>query len=161
MPMENQEVPADNSAWLPLHAEELFAAHVRAEREKRGWTQAKLARQLTLRDVPISQSGVAKLERADSETRRPLRLFEAAAIADLFEMSVDEMIGTLVPDSEEHQRYLEAWTRYQGALAAVVAARRALAEAEEAADLAEVEEAAAAVTMRDAKAAGGDYGKHR
>jgi len=171
--MENQEVKvqqwvirdvptdSDSTRWLPLAAEELFAAHVRTEREKRKWTQAKLASQLKRRDVPISQSGIAKLERADNETRRPIRLVEAAAIADLFEMSVDEMIGTVVPESDEHRRYLEASGRHQRASAAVQAARRELAEAEEAAELAHVEMLAAVVMMGSVKAAGGDYGEHQ
>lgn len=155
--MENQEAvaqqwviqdPHSGATWLPLVAEELFAAHVRTEREKLGWTQAKLARQLDLRGVRISQSGIAKLERADNETRRPIRLTEAAAIADLFEMSVDEMIRTLVPESDEHRRYLEASEREQRAIAAVQAARRELAEAEEAAELAAAQVAVAVAVIR-------------
>ena len=175
MPMENHEVqkwvirdvvrdlPTDSDSgatWLPLVAEELFAAHVRTEREKRGWTQAKLSRQLTLRGVTIGQSGIAKLERADNDTRRPIRLVEAAAIADLFEMTLDQMISTLVPDSDEHRRFIEARERQERALVAVQAARRELAEAEAAADSARAQVALAVAMMGTAKAAGGDYGEH-
>ncbi len=73
--------------WLPLVAERLFAAHVRRGREARGWTQAFLAEQLSARGVPLSQSGVAKLERSDDSTRRPIRLNEAAALAALLQLN--------------------------------------------------------------------------
>lgn len=140
--MENHNGEAETQTWLPLAAEELFAAQVRTEREKRGLTQAKLARQLALRGVSISQSGIAKLERADNETRRPIRLYEAAALADLFGKSLDEMFA-VVPTSPEHARWLEAFEQQSRALGDLIAARRALAEAEEAARLAEAEEAEA------------------
>jgi len=91
--------------------------------------------------VRISQSGVAKLERADAETRRPIRLEEAAAIASLFELSLDDMTTTLLPSNEEHRRLMEAAERRSRALGDLIAARNALAEAEAAAEQAQAEEA--------------------
>jgi len=148
MPMENQAKPGsrfnlglehneDGTAiWLPLLAERLFAANLKQERESRRMTQAALARQMTLRDVPLSQSAVAKLEREDDATRRPLRLVEAAALAGFFHRSIDDMVTTLVPTDEWHARLLEAQRAQQDALQDQVAAMQALAEAEAAVEAA-------------------------
>jgi len=147
MPMGNHKKPWDDGpVWLPLVAEHLFAANLRLERESRGMTQAALARQMTLREVPLSQSAIAKLEREDDDARRPIRLVEAAALAEFFEKSIDDMTRMLVPESDEHRRLIEALNARSRALGDLVAARQALAEAEESA-----EKAVAAV--KDAEAA--------
>lgn len=121
---------AEGLVWLPLVAERLFAAHVRASREARGWTQAELAEQLSAREVPLSQSGVAKLERSDDSTRRPIRLNEAAALAALFQQSLRDMTQTRAAESPEQRRLLEARRRYGEAMAAVALVRSDLAVAE-------------------------------
>jgi transcriptional regulator with XRE-family HTH domain len=117
--------------WLPLVAERLFAAHVREQRDARGWTQSVLADQLTARGVPLSQSGVAKLERPDDSTRRPIRLNEAAAIASLLHQSLRDMTQTRAAECPEQRRLTEARQRYGEAAAAVTLARRDLASAEQ------------------------------
>jgi transcriptional regulator with XRE-family HTH domain len=121
---------AEGLVWLPLVAERLFAAHVREGREARGWTQAVLAEQLSARGVPLSQSGVAKLERSDDSTRRPIRLNEAAALAALFQQSLRDMTQTRAAESPEQRRLLEAKQRYSEAMAAVAHAQRDLRDAE-------------------------------
>jgi transcriptional regulator with XRE-family HTH domain len=136
MPMEHDEqiqlfADAEGLVWLPLVAERLFAAHVREGRVARGWTQAVLAEQLSARGVPMSQSGVAKLERSDDSTRRPIRLNEAAALASLFRQSLRDMTQTRAAASPEQRRLLEAKQRYTEAMAAVALAQRDLADAEQ------------------------------
>jgi transcriptional regulator with XRE-family HTH domain len=119
----------ESLVWLPAVAERLFAAHVREGREKRGWTQAVLAEKLSARGVPLSQSGVAKLERTDDSTRRPIRLNEAAALAALFQQSLRDMTQTRPPQSPEQRRVLEAKQRLSEATAAAAIAERELAVA--------------------------------
>jgi len=119
---------AEGLVWLPLVAERLFAAHVR---EGRGWTQAALAEQLSARGVPLSQSGVAKLERSDDSTRRPIRLNEAAALAALFQQSLRDMTQTRASENPEQRRLLEAKQRYSEAMAAVALVQRDLTIAEQ------------------------------
>lgn len=130
------EVAQSGAMWLPLVAEQFFAGHLRQEREARGMTQAALARALTLRDVPLSQSAIAKLEREDDATRRPIRLVEAAAIASFLGRSLDDMITKVPPESEQHRAYLEARQAESDAYHEVQAATRALADAEAAAEAA-------------------------
>jgi len=122
---------AEGLVWLPLFAERLFAAHVREGREGRGWTQAALAEQLSARGVPLSQSGVAKLERSDDSTRRPIRLNEAAALAALFQQSLRDMTQTRASENPEQRRLLEAKQRYSEAMAAVALVQRDLTIAEQ------------------------------
>ena len=125
-----RDISAGLAVWLPLVAEQFFAGHLRQEREARGLTQAALARALTLRDVPLSQSAIAKLEREDDATRRPIRLVEAAAIASFLGKSLDDMITLPPPENEQHRAYLEARQAESDAYHEVLAARRALADAE-------------------------------
>jgi transcriptional regulator with XRE-family HTH domain len=98
----------ETDTWTPLWAERTFATHVKNLRDINGLTQAALARALTQRGVPLNQPAIARLERSDDKTRRPIRLVEAAAIAEYFGKSLDEMTSTVVPISEEHRALLEA-----------------------------------------------------
>ncbi|WP_154402710.1 helix-turn-helix transcriptional regulator [Nocardioides speluncae] len=120
----------DGIVWAPLVAERFFAGNLRLEREARGMTQAALARLMASRDVPLSQSAVAKLEREDDATRRPLRLFEAAALAQTFDRTVDDMCLSVAPLNDEHRDLLEAERQQQTALRDQVAAAQQLAQAE-------------------------------
>lgn len=121
MPVKN----VSDTVWLPLLAERFFAANVKMEREARGMTQAELARVMTGRGVPLSQSAIAKLEREDDETRRPISLTEAAALAALFDnRSLNEM--TTTPAEQASRAVVEAKTRQQATLYNVMAAEAAL-----------------------------------
>ena len=68
-----------------------FRRTVRQERERRGWSQKELAQRLTERGVPIDASAIAKIE--SNKRARVVRLDEAAALADLFGLSIDTLIG--------------------------------------------------------------------
>jgi transcriptional regulator with XRE-family HTH domain len=71
-----------------------FGKQVRAERDRRGWSQEELAKRLTDKGIPTYPSTIAKIE---SESRpRAARLGEASAIADLFEVSLDTLLGRAV-----------------------------------------------------------------
>ena len=64
---------------------------MRAERERRGWSQEELAKRLTDKGVDTYASTVAKIE--SEKKPRAVRLAEAAAIADLFDVSLDTLLG--------------------------------------------------------------------
>lgn len=68
-----------------------FGSRVRRERELRGWSQEELAKRLTDKGIPVYASTIAKIE-SEKKPRAP-RLGEAAGIADLFDMSLDALLG--------------------------------------------------------------------
>ncbi len=68
-----------------------FGKRVRRERERQGWNQEELAERMTAKGVPTYASTIAKLE--SSRKPRAVRLAEAAVLADLFEVSLDALLG--------------------------------------------------------------------
>ncbi len=69
-----------------------FGKRVRAERQRRNWSQEELARRLTTeKGIGIFASTIAKIE--SKKKPREVRLGEAVAIADLFEVSLDSLLG--------------------------------------------------------------------
>jgi len=73
-----------------------FGKCVREERDRRGWSQEQLATLLSDKGIPVHASTIAKIE--SMRKPRPARLGEVIAIADLFEKSVDELLGRKGPD---------------------------------------------------------------
>jgi transcriptional regulator with XRE-family HTH domain len=67
-----------------------FRERVRRERERRGWSQADLAKQLSSKGIhSIYPTTVAKIEAGD----RAVRIDEATALAGIFDVSVDALLG--------------------------------------------------------------------
>lgn len=67
-----------------------FRERVRRERERRDWSQAELAKQLRDRGIAsIYTTTVAKIEAGE----RAVRIDEATALADIFDVSVDALLG--------------------------------------------------------------------
>jgi transcriptional regulator with XRE-family HTH domain len=77
-----------NRKWTEDH----FAKRLRAEREHRGWSQAEMAKMLSDRGISMHWTTIAKIEKND----RSVRIDEAAGIADLFDTSVDALLGRKV-----------------------------------------------------------------
>ena len=69
--------------------EDYFRKQLKVERERRDWKQADLAKMLSDKGIPMHWTTVAKIEKGD----RSVRIDEATAIADLFEVSVDVLLG--------------------------------------------------------------------
>lgn len=61
-----------------------FGEAVRKERDDKGWTQPQMAEQLGMHPTTL-----AKIEKGD----RSVRIVEAVAIADLFGVSLDRLLG--------------------------------------------------------------------
>jgi transcriptional regulator with XRE-family HTH domain len=77
--------------------ENQFRKRLRLEREAHHWTQAQLAELLDRRGIPMHWTSVAKIENG----QRSVRIDEAAAIADLFNTSVDSLLGRNVDQDAE------------------------------------------------------------
>jgi transcriptional regulator with XRE-family HTH domain len=70
-------------------ANERFGERVKALRDDQGWSQAEMAKMLSDKGVPMHPTTVAKIEAGD----RSVRINEAEGIADLFEVSLDSLVG--------------------------------------------------------------------
>lgn len=70
--------------------ESYFGKRVKTERESRKWSQAKMANVLSDTGIPmVHPTTIAKIEAGD----RAVRIDEAAAIADVFGVSLDALLG--------------------------------------------------------------------
>jgi len=74
-----------NKKWT----DDYFSKAVRAERERRGWSQGDMAKALADKKIHVHWTTIAKIEKGD----RSVRIDEAAAIADVFDLSVDALLG--------------------------------------------------------------------
>jgi transcriptional regulator with XRE-family HTH domain len=67
-----------------------FGDRVKAERYRRGWSQADMAKLLSANGVhPMHPTTIAKIEAGD----RSVRINEAVAIAEAFEINLDTLLG--------------------------------------------------------------------
>jgi transcriptional regulator with XRE-family HTH domain len=79
-----------NSKWT----DKRFGQRVKAEREDQGWSQADMAKALSTVGVHrMHPTTIAKIEAGD----RSVRINEAVGIADLFEVSLDALLGRQWP----------------------------------------------------------------
>jgi len=79
-------MPVEN-AWESTEVD--VGAAVRRLRTERGWSQAQLGAKLKPYGFDLTQTTVAKLELG----QRPIRLNEAAALADIFGMSTEQLVS--------------------------------------------------------------------
>ena len=95
-----------------------FSRGVRTWRELHGWSQTELAQRMQERGHPFHQATVYKLE----DGRRPTRLAEAVALAEVLEVPLTHLIGPDAPErvarfevaraaqrTKEAQREVEQW----------------------------------------------------
>jgi len=69
------------------------------ERDRLDWSQDELAKRLTASGVPCYASTIAKIESG----KRAIKLDEASAMADLFGLSLDSLLGrTGMEDDQAH-----------------------------------------------------------
>ena len=85
-----------NRKWT----DDYFSKRLRAEREQRGWSQADMAKRLSAKDIPMHWTTIAKIEAGD----RSVRIVEAVGMADLFEVSLDALLGRSA-DPRNDERY--------------------------------------------------------
>ena len=70
-------------------AADRFGQRLKDERTRRKWSQAKLAKMLTDKGIPMIGTMIHKIEAGD----RTVRIDEAAGIADLLDVSLDSLVG--------------------------------------------------------------------
>lgn len=102
--------------------EDLASRRIRYERERRNWSTAELARRVTDAGCKLNQSSVWAIERA--EPRRRISLDEAVALAQVFEMPLQELMEA--PD--EARASMRAFTDYLHGTNLLVRDVRQLAE---------------------------------
>lgn len=74
--------------------EKRFGETIRIWRNERGWPQEEVARRLRWQGFDLHQTTIAKIERG----ARPLRIAEAAALAEVFEMPITAIFGLTLPE---------------------------------------------------------------
>lgn len=74
-----------------------FRRRFKLERERRGWSQADVSKMLAEKRIGISTTAVAKLEAGT----RDVKIDEAAAIADIFDVSLDWLLGRTSGESDK------------------------------------------------------------
>jgi transcriptional regulator with XRE-family HTH domain len=84
-----------------------FGKRVRDARNHRHWSQEELAQRLRDKGIDVYASTIAKIE-SERRKPRPARLAEAAAIADLFDVSVDTLLGRSVASKADLMYTLRA-----------------------------------------------------
>jgi transcriptional regulator with XRE-family HTH domain len=70
-------------------AEDHFRKRLKDERVRRKWSQSEVAKLLSGKGIHTYATTIAKIEAGD----RAVRIDEAAGIADLFEVSLDSLLG--------------------------------------------------------------------
>lgn len=105
--VEDQQLVRDMREQLPSEAAELsinelalarqrheswerrFGEALRSWRQERGWSQEDVAERLRRQGFEMHQTTVAKIERG----ARPLRIAEAAALVEVFELPIIAVLG--------------------------------------------------------------------
>jgi transcriptional regulator with XRE-family HTH domain len=70
-------------------AESRFRENLKAERDERKWSQAHVAKLLFDKGIAVYPTTIAKMESGE----RAARIDEVVAVADLFDVSVDTLLG--------------------------------------------------------------------
>jgi transcriptional regulator with XRE-family HTH domain len=78
-----------------------FSRRLKDEREKSGMTQDQLAKLLEDRGIAMRVETVARIEKGS----RDVKIDEASAIADIFDTSVDSLLGRTVGGQEAEQSH--------------------------------------------------------
>lgn len=88
---------------VPSAVEARFRERVKKQRDRRDWSQADVAKMLGDKGIKgIYPTTIAKIESGE----RAVRIDEAAALADLFEVSLDALLGRKQISQEDELAYL-------------------------------------------------------
>lgn len=116
-----------------------FAERVRLERQRRGWSQAELSRQMRAIGQPLDQAAISKIESPpESDRVRRIDIDEAIAFAKVFNLSLEQMtlpmlrsdelqvLALLAEASELRERYNRAQSEYEQAVRIVALGTRVM-----------------------------------
>ena len=84
-------------------AEDYFAHRLRAERERRGWSQTELAQRMAEHGVSLHFSAIHKMEQRDAARPRVIRLNEAEAACAALGIPVWQMLAPMTADEMTHR----------------------------------------------------------
>ena len=73
-------------------SERELARRLTEERQARGWSQERLAREVTAVGVPLPQSAISKIEKPAPGGRRAITVQEAVAFSIVFDMPLLELL---------------------------------------------------------------------
>jgi transcriptional regulator with XRE-family HTH domain len=84
----------DPLSWLVYEAgsEDHLAEQMVRERKWRGWSQERLAKEMTMAGCPTSQSSISKIERPVGGRRRDITAEEAIALSRVFRRPLGELL---------------------------------------------------------------------
>lgn len=82
----------DGSAELSLMSEENIAWRIRHEMSRRGWSQERMAKEMTDAGHPLHQSAVSKIVNPKDGKRRAISVDDAIGFAKVFGLSLREML---------------------------------------------------------------------
>jgi transcriptional regulator with XRE-family HTH domain len=103
----NATTVRDRSVLSPGEIEENFARRIAWEMEQRGWSQERLAREMTNAGVRIHQSAISKIIKPrPGGKRRVISIGEAVAFARVFGMDLEEMFDPLLDGKVDELRLL-------------------------------------------------------
>jgi len=88
-------------------SERELARRLTEERQARGWSQERLAREVTAVGVPLPQSAISKIEKPAPGGRRAITVQEAIAFSIVFDMPLLELL--LPANAREQVQVLRAF----------------------------------------------------
>jgi len=95
-------------------SERHLARRLTEERQARGWSQERLAREVTAVGVPLPQSAVSKIEKPAPGGRRAITVQEAVAFSVVFDMPLLELLlpANARAQVQVHRAFTEGPTRF-------------------------------------------------
>lgn len=91
VPVAN-DAETDQTTVLNLMSEENLAQRVQHEMEKRGWSQERMAREMTEAGHPLHQSAISKIVNPKGGKRRSISVDDAIGFAKVFGVPFDELL---------------------------------------------------------------------
>lgn len=89
-----------------IRGEEFLALRIRQERETRGWSPERLAKEMTSAGVPLQTSAIYRIE--GGSPRRKISVDEALGFARVFAMPLDDLLVDPDAGAEGHFNLLHA-----------------------------------------------------
>ncbi len=135
-----EDLKWDDLSYLVYEAgaEQHLADRMVAERKRRGWSQERLAKEMTKAGCPTSQSSISKIEREVGGRRRDITADEAIALSRVFRLPLGELLlpsnvegellGVFASGPRLARELASKETEYRGMVADLAARTRGSAE---------------------------------
>jgi hypothetical protein len=109
----------------PANAADIVAQRIAVEMESRGWSQERLAKEMTAAGHPMHQQTISRIlnPRPDGK-RRKLSLDEAVSIAKLFAITMNDLVSSEVGADPYRAGWRDGYAAAASAVDAALAAAR-------------------------------------